>query len=80
MTTTTTTASRAYFFRCFDTTTSARIAGAHSTDSTSLSDAIAQLPPTWLPWEALVERGNQLDRIPATTLENACRAAGKYRS
>ena len=70
----------AYFFRCFDTTTSARVPGAQSLDGTSLSDAIAQLPATWLPWEALVERGNQLSLIPRQTLENACRAAGKYRS
>lgn len=69
---------KAFFFRCHDKITCCRIPGSHSLDAESLEAAIAQLPRTWVPWEAYAERGNQLDLIPNQTLLNACKAAGKY--
>ena len=70
--------SRAYFFRVHDKTTCCRLEGSHTVEGESLEDAIRQLPPSWVPWEALRERGNQLERLSNQEIINANQAAGRY--
>lgn len=69
---------RAYFFQVHDKITCCRLPGARTIEAESLEDAVRQLPPNEVPWEAHVERGNQLTRISNQNIFDACKAAGKY--